>query len=96
MLKSKVGYSINEDYYLMGLETAKDSTKDFSNVRINFLYTSEKCDIKKVIKGVQEVTSAPIIGCTSHQGIIVPDGYITSDHGFAGMLSINDQNIKCK
>lgn len=93
MLKSKVGYSINEDYYTMGLETAKESTKDFSNVKLNFLYTSEKCDIKKVIKGVREVTSSPIIGCTSNQGIIVPDGYITSENGFAGMLSLNDQNL---
>ena len=42
MLKSKVGYSINPDYYEMGIETAKESTKDFSNVRLNFLYTSEK------------------------------------------------------
>lgn len=93
MLKSKVGYSINEDYYTMGLETTKESTKDFSNVKLNFLYTSEKCDIKKVIKGVREVTSSPIIGCTSNQGIIVPDGYITSENGFAGMLSLNDQNL---
>ena len=93
MLKSKVGYSIKEDYYEMGLETAKESTKDFSNVKLNFLYTSEKCDIKKVIKGIRDVTSSPIIGCTSNQGIIVPDGVITSDNGFAGMLSLNDQNL---
>lgn len=93
MLKSKVGYSIDEDYYTMGLETAKESTKDFSNVKLNFLYTSEKCDIKKVIKGVRDITSSPIIGCTSNQGIIVPDGFITSENGFAGMLSLNDQNL---
>ena len=93
MLKSKVGYSIDEDYYTMGIETAKESTKDFSNVKLNFLYTSEKCDIKKVIKGIRDVTSSPIIGCTSNQGIIVPDGYITSENGFAGMLSLNDQNL---
>lgn len=93
MLKSKVGYSINQDNFMMGLETAKESTKDFSNVKINFLYTSDKCDIKKVIKGVQSATTAPIIGCTSSTGIIVPDGYITSENGFAGMLSLNDQNM---
>ena len=53
MLKSKVGYSTNEDYYEMGFETAKESTKDFSNVRLNFLYTSEKCDIKKLLKELE-------------------------------------------
>ena len=93
MLKSKVGYSINPDYYEMGIETAKESTKDFSNVRLNFLYTSEKCDIKSVIKGIRDITSSPIIGCTSSGGIIVPDGVITSENGFSGMLSLNDQNL---
>jgi len=93
MLKSKVGYSINPDYYEMGYETAKDSTKDFSNVRLNFLYTSEKCDIKRVIRGIRDITSSPIIGCTSSQGIIVPDGVITSENGFAELTSLNDQNL---
>ena len=46
MLKSKVGYSINTDDFLMGQEAAKDSTRDFTNVKINFLYTSEKNNIK--------------------------------------------------
>lgn len=93
MLKSKVGYSINPDYYEMGIETAKEATKDFSNVKLSFLYTSEKCEIKKVIKGIKEVSMTPIIGCTSSQAIIVPDGVITSEDGFSGMLSLNDQNM---
>ena len=93
MLKSKVGYSINSNYSIAGLETAKESTKDFSDVKINFLYTSEKSDIKKVIKGIREVTSTPIIGCTSSKGVIVPDGYITSQNGFSAMLSIDDLNL---
>ena len=39
MLKAKVGYSINPDPFISGLETAKISTKDFNNIKINFLYT---------------------------------------------------------
>ena len=93
MLKSKVGYSINPDSFVMGLESAKESTKDFANIKCNFLFTSEKNDIKKVIKGVQSVTDTPIIGCTSSGGIIVPDGYITSEFGYVGMLSLNDPNL---
>lgn len=94
MLKSKVGYSINPDNYVMGVETAKETTKEFNNVKINFLYTSMKCDIKKVVSGIREVTSAPIIGCTSNRGIIVPDGVIDCEEGYAGMLSLDDQNMK--
>ena len=36
--------------------------------------------------------TAPIIGCTSNGGILVPDGYVTSDKGFAGMLAIGDRH----
>ena len=93
MLKSKVGYSINPDNFLTGYEAAKESTKDFTNVKCNFLYTSEKNDIKKVVSGIQNISNAPIIGCTSSGGIIVPDGVIDSEDGYAGILSINDQDM---
>lgn len=93
MLKSKVGYSTNPDSFMVGLESAKESTKDFSNIKLNFLFTSIKNDIKKVVKGIQSTTTAPIIGCTSSGGIIVPDGFITSEDGFGGVLSLNDPNM---
>ena len=93
MLKSKVGYSINPYSFMMGLESAKEATKDFSNVKLNFLYTSVNSDIKKVVKGIESANNSPIIGCTSSGGIIVPDGYITSETGFAGVLSLNDPNM---
>ena len=50
MLRSKVGYSINPDSFMVGVESAKESTKDFSNVKLNFLFTSVKNDIKKLLK----------------------------------------------
>lgn len=93
MLRSKVGYSIKENSYEVGLETAKQATGDLKNVKLNMLYTSCKNDIKKIVKGIKEVTDTPIIGCTSNGGVIVPDGYITSDNGFAGMLSLADEKL---
>lgn len=93
MLKSKVGYSLKEDSYEVGLETAKEATSSLSNVKLNLLYTSCKSDIKKIVKGVKEVNDAPIIGCTTSGGLIVPDGYITSEEGFAGMMSLDDPDL---
>ena len=93
MLKSKVGYSINPDAFMSGLESAKESTKDFNNVKLNLLYTSVNYDVKKVVKGVQSANNAPIIGCTSSGGIIVPDGYVTSDEGYSGVMTFNDTNM---
>lgn len=93
MLKSKVGYSLKEDSYELGLETAEEATKSLGDVKLNLLYTSCKNDIKKVVKGIQDVTQAPIIGCTSSGGIMVPDGYMTSEEGYAGMMSLSDPDL---
>lgn len=93
MLRSKVGYSTNEDSFITGVETAKKATKDSSNTKYGFLFTSEKNDIKALVKGIRTVTNIPLIGCTSSNGIIVEDGIIASDKGFAGMLSFDDKNM---
>lgn len=93
MLKSKVGYSIKTDALEAGNDIARETTKSLNNVRINLLYTSCKSDIKKIIKGIRAITDTPIIGCTSSGGIIVPDGYITSEEGFAGMMSLDDEHL---
>ena len=94
MLKSRVGCSLNRDMFEAGKETAKEATKSIENVKLNMLYTSCKSDNKKVLKGVREITDAPVIGCTSNGGLIVPGGYITSENGFVGMMSLADENLK--
>lgn len=93
MLKSNVGYSTETESYLAGQETATKAQENLVNPKLGFLFTSVKNDLKEVIKGVQSTTQAPIIGCTSSGAIIVPDGIITSDNGFAGMLMLDDENL---
>ena len=93
MLKSKVGYSTNPNFFSMGQESIVESTKDLSNIKLNFLFTSATSDIKKIVEGIRSATDTPIIGCTSSRGLIVPDGVITSPNGFAGTLSLNDPNM---
>lgn len=93
MLKSKIGYSLNKDSFMAGIETAQQSTQNMANAKIGFLYTSAKNDVKGVIKGVESACKIPLIGCTSSTGIIVPDGYINSDNGFAGMMTFADDDM---
>lgn len=93
MLKSHVGYSVNNDNISAGLETAKMAIKDSVSPKIGFLYTSEKNNIKELVKGIRNVTNMPIIGSTSNEAIIVEDGIITSENGYAGMLSLDDKNM---
>lgn len=93
MLKSHVGYSVNNDNISAGIETAKMAIKDSVSPKIGFLYTSEKNNIKELVKGIRNVTNMPIIGSTSNEAIIVEDGIITSENGYAGMLSLDDKNM---
>ena len=91
MLKSNVAYSTNKDSYKAGQETAKKAVKDLMQTKVAFLYTSVDNDVEKVLEGAKtELGTAPIVGCTSSAGIIVPDGFISSENGFVGMLALGD------
>ena len=47
--------------------------------------------LRKCLEGAKsELGTAPIIGCTSSGGIVVPDGFISSENGFVGIMAIGD------
>ena len=95
MLKSNVAWSTNEDSYTQGREAAEKAVVDLMQTKVAFLYTSVDCDVNKVLEGAKEkLGTAPIIGCTSSAGIIVPDGFISSDHGFTGILALGDPDTE--
>ena len=95
MLKSNVAWSTNEDSYTQGKEAAKKAVVDLIQTKVAFLYTSVDCDVSKVLEGAkEELGTAPIIGCTSSAGIIVPDGFISSDNGFTGILALGDPDTE--
>ena len=95
MLKANIGWSTQADNFEAGRASAKKAVVDLVQTKVAFLYTSVDSDVKKVLEGAKsELGTAPIIGCTSSAGIITPDGFITSDHGFTGILSIGDPNMK--
>ena len=94
MLKSKVGYSINKDNFTAGKETAELATKGLSNNKLGLVYTGAVNNVKEVVKGIKSVTNIPVIGCTSNGGVIVPDGYITSEDGFSSMMIFDDKDME--
>lgn len=94
MLKSQVGYSTNPDSFYAGVDTASQTIKDLANAKLGLIFTSVKNDIKEVIKGIKTVTDLPIIGCTSSGCIMVKDGIIESKNGFAGMMALDDENLR--
>lgn len=95
MLKSNVGWSIEEDSYKQGKTSAKKAVVDLVQTKVAFLYTSVDCNIEKVLKGAkEELGTAPIIGCTSSAGLIVPDGFISGKKGFTGILALGDPDMQ--
>lgn len=94
MLKSNVGWSTNVDSYNQGKESAAKAVVDLIQTKVAFLYTSVDCDVAKVLEGAKaELGTAPIIGCTSSAGIITPDGFISSENGFTGILALGDSDL---
>lgn len=95
MLKSNVGWSTNTDSYTQGKESATKAVVDLVQTKVAFLYTSVDCDVKKVIEGAKsELGTAPIIGCTSSAGLITPDGFISGEKGFTGILALGDPDLQ--
>ncbi len=94
MLKSNVGWSTEADNYASGKASAKKAVQDLFETKVAFLYTSADNDVAKVLEGAKsELGTAPIIGCTSSAGIIVPDGFISSENGFSGILALGDPEL---
>ena len=94
MLKSNVGWSTNVDSYTQGKESAEKAVVDLMQTKVAFLYTSVDCNVGNVLEGAKSVLgTAPIIGCTSSAGIITPDGFISSDNGFTGILALGDPDL---
>ena len=95
MLKSNVAWSTDKDSYVQGKESAKKAVVDLVQTKVAFLYTSVDCNVAKVIEGAKsELGTAPIIGCTSSAGLIVPDGFISSENGFTGILALGDPEME--
>jgi len=95
MLTSSVGYSIREDSYESGIESAKMALEKIKTPIIAFLYTSIKYNQRKVLEGVNSVLgNVPIIGCNSDGALIVPSGIVNESTGFSGVMLLEDPNMK--
>ena len=93
-MKAMVGSSILANSYEAGVETAKNAMKGLKKPKVGLLFTSIKYDQNDVIKGVKSVNKdIKVIGCTSSGAIMTPEGIISSDNGFAGMMLLEDNEL---
>ncbi|HAB67599.1 MAG TPA: hypothetical protein DCE23_09565 [Firmicutes bacterium] len=93
-MKAMVGSSILTNSFDAGVETANNALKGIKAPKIGLLFTSIKYNQNEVIKGIKSVSpDLKVIGCTSSGAIMTPDGIISGDNGFAGMMVLEDNEL---
>ena len=95
MLKAKVGYTTEENAKKAGIEIAKKALEQVEYAKVGIVYTSHFYKQEEVLEGIKEVApTLPILGSISEGAILVPEGVVTSDHGFAGMIVLDDIDLE--
>ena len=93
-MNAMVGSSILSNSFEAGVETARNSTKGLKNPKIGFLFTSTKYNQDELLKGIKSVCpELKIVGCTSSGAVMTPDGIISGENGFAGMMVLEDNEL---
>ncbi|MDE5888877.1 MAG: hypothetical protein K2H20_02535, partial [Bacilli bacterium] len=93
-MKANVGSSILSNSFDAGVEVVKNSMKGIKIPKIGFLFSSVKYNHEELLRGVRSLeTGMKIIGCTSSGAIMTPDGIISNEEGYAGMLVIEDNEL---
>lgn len=92
-MKAFNGYSVNPNAELAGYEAAK-MAGNAKSAKVVFVYASCDYDIKKLITGVKKYYDCPIIGNTSFTGVILPNGFVTSDKGFVGIMTVCGNDLE--
>lgn len=95
MLKSNTGSSTRADARAAGKEAAAQAKQGISNPKVAFAYASADYNLQNMLEGIaEELPGVPVIGNTSFTGVITPEGYITGDKGFLGMLLLDDDALQ--
>jgi hypothetical protein len=88
-MKGSTGSSNAENAQAAGKEAAAKAKKGLSDIKLAFAYASVAYDLKQLLAGIHaELPGVPVLGNTSFTGVITPEGFITGDKGFAGILAL--------
>ncbi len=95
MLNAKVGSSTNSNPSMAGVEALKICKENLNDIKMLFVYSSVAYDQKELLSSIKsELPNVPIIGNTSFTGVITPEGYISGDDGFVGIMAMEDDDLK--
>ena len=90
-----VGSSILGNSFEAGAETVRNAIKGLNNPKLGFLFSSEKHNQTLLLEGIKSVCpTLKVLGCTSSGAIMTPDGIISNEEGYAGILVLDDNDLK--
>jgi len=93
-MKATVSSSILKDSRDAGVEVASKALKGIKHPKLGFLFSSVKYNQVELLDGVKSVNpELKIIGCTSSGAIMTPEGIISGEDGFAGLMVLEDNEL---
>jgi hypothetical protein len=93
-MKGNTGSSVAADPRMAGKEAAEKAKNGLSNIKLAFAYASVTYDLEQMLKGIGEgLPGVPVLGNTSFTGIITPEGFITGEKGFVGIMALGGDDI---
>ncbi|MDR2631007.1 MAG: FIST C-terminal domain-containing protein [Spirochaetaceae bacterium] len=94
MMKSNTGSSVASDPKAAGREAAGKVKKGLADIKIAFAYASVAYDLEAMLAGInEELPGVPVLGNTSFTGVITPEGFISGDKGFVGILALAGNDV---
>ncbi|MDR1127906.1 MAG: FIST C-terminal domain-containing protein [Treponema sp.] len=93
-MKSNTGSSMAADPRAAGKEAAGKVKAGLVDVKIAFAYASVAYDLEQLLAGIsEELPGIPVLGNTSFSGVITPEGFISGEKGFVGILALAGEDI---
>jgi len=93
-MKANTGSSVAANASAAGKEAAEKAKSGLSNIKVAFAYSSVVYDQAEMLKGIGEsLPGVPVLGNTSFTGVITPEGFITGDKGFLGILAFGGDDL---
>jgi hypothetical protein len=93
-MKSNTGSSVAADPKAAGKEAAGKVKAGLSGIKIAFAYAGVAYDLGQLLAGIsEELPGVPVLGNTSFTGVITPEGFISGEKGFVGILALAGDDI---
>ena len=93
-MKGNTGSSIAADPRTAGKEAAEKAKNTLADIKVAFAYSSVAYDQNEMLKGIAEgLPGVPVLGNTSFTGVITPEGFITGEKGFVGIMALGGSDL---